>query len=81
MLQEVFTNVSIVVDDVNDNAPQFSQEEYVFTMDEESPPGTVAGKVVATDADLDTGGQVAYHIKQGKGSEVFKVDKVCSTSE
>ncbi|KAK2895234.1 desmocollin 2-like protein [Channa argus] len=45
-----FLDVQIVIDDVNDNAPQFS-EPLQYTVLENSKPGTVVGKVTATDRD------------------------------
>ncbi|KAK2822450.1 hypothetical protein Q5P01_022515 [Channa striata] len=45
-----YLDVKIVIDDVNDNAPQFS-EPLQYTVLEHSNPGTVVGKVTATDRD------------------------------
>ncbi|CAK6984226.1 protocadherin Fat 4-like, partial [Scomber scombrus] len=46
--------VSVTVEDVNDNAPEFEQPPYVKTLLENSPVGTVVLNVTVTD--LDQGG-------------------------
>ncbi|XP_040910707.1 desmocollin 2 like [Toxotes jaculatrix] len=43
-------NIQIIVDDVNDNVPEF-KDQLQFTVLEQSSPGTEVGKVNATDRD------------------------------
>ena len=47
--------VDIEVEDLNDNIPQFSRAVYNFAVNETASPGTVLGRVTATDADVATG--------------------------
>jgi len=44
--------LDIEVEDLNDNIPQFSRAVYNFAVNETTPPGSVLGRVVATDADI-----------------------------
>lgn len=44
-------DVRIVVADINDNSPTFTQSQYEVTIPESTPPGQVFFKVTATDAD------------------------------
>jgi len=47
--------LDIEVEDLNDNIPQFSRAVYNFAANESTPPGSVLGRVVATDADTAAG--------------------------
>ncbi|XP_008419094.2 protocadherin-10-like [Poecilia reticulata] len=55
-------NMTIVVNvsDVNDNPPVFSQESYIVSIKENSPPGTTVIQVSATDLDEGSNGEVMY---------------------
>ncbi|KAI5643563.1 cadherin domain-containing protein [Phthorimaea operculella] len=50
----------VKIDDVNDNAPRFSAEEYSVTLPEDADLGTLVAKVHATDADLGENRLVRY---------------------
>ncbi|XP_076439780.1 protocadherin Fat 4-like [Babylonia areolata] len=54
--------VHITVMDVNDNAPQFSEQLYVGYLDEKAPAATLVKNVTATDADTGLNGQVLYEL-------------------
>uniref|UniRef100_A0A3P8Y996 Cadherin domain-containing protein n=1 Tax=Esox lucius TaxID=8010 RepID=A0A3P8Y996_ESOLU len=54
--------IQVVVMDVNDNAPVFTQPLYKITVTENSPPGTPVVKVSATDKDEGANGLVTYYI-------------------
>ncbi|XP_027864302.1 protocadherin gamma-A2-like isoform X31 [Xiphophorus couchianus] len=54
--------VEIVVLDVNDNAPVFTQETYKVTVMETAPRGTILSTVRAVDADEGSNGKVVYSI-------------------
>jgi len=47
--------LDIEVEDLNDNIPQFSRAVYNFAVNETNRPGSVLGRVTATDADMVTG--------------------------
>ena len=52
----------IIVTDVNDNAPQFIDEEYESTISELAPIGFVVNKVNVTDADIGNNSVILYEI-------------------
>ena len=45
-------DVIILIDDVNDQNPVFSESNYIFKILENQLPGTIVGHVSATDLDL-----------------------------
>ena len=61
--QVTHTSLHILVEDVNDNSPEFVLAEYTALVTENSPPGTNILSVRATDADLNK--TIKYSI-QGK---------------
>nr|XP_020758571.1 LOW QUALITY PROTEIN: protocadherin beta-9-like [Odocoileus virginianus texanus] len=54
------TNIRIVILDVNDNAPQFSQAIYETQAPENSPVGSFIAKVSAGDADSGINADISY---------------------
>ena len=44
-------NIVLTLDDVNDNAPEFSADPYTMTVFENTEPGTLLTRVQATDPD------------------------------
>ncbi|XP_053729466.1 protocadherin gamma-B4-like [Synchiropus splendidus] len=52
--------VHIMVDDVNDNSPQFSEEVFNTIVSEDSPPGTAFAMITASDMDEGTNGDVRH---------------------
>ncbi|XP_030078648.1 cadherin-87A [Drosophila hydei] len=65
----------IVVDiiNLNDNEPHFTQSEYYFNITENSPRGTVAGKVEAHDSDVGAFGELTYTLI-GENNKYFTID-------
>ncbi|KAM5171977.1 cadherin-related family member 2 [Mantella aurantiaca] len=58
-------NVTINVEDLNDNAPIFTQSEYIFSVNE-STEGVCVGNVKATDADqTELNNRISFRISQG----------------
>jgi len=57
----VFVQLTITVDDVNDNWPQFTSPAAV-TVAEDSPVGSSVFQLTATDADLDDAGRLTYRL-------------------
>ncbi|XP_055792755.1 protocadherin-16-like [Salvelinus fontinalis] len=55
-------NITILVEDVNDNAPAFTQDLYQVTLPEHSPPGSPVVTVTATDRDSGENGKVTYRV-------------------
>ena len=46
--------VTIIIEDVNDESPKFSNESYKFTLKETDGIGTIIGYVIATDKDTNS---------------------------
>ncbi|XP_072351783.1 protocadherin Fat 4 isoform X2 [Scyliorhinus torazame] len=53
-------NVTIILEDVNDNRPLFNSTNYVFHFEEEQKAGSTVGYVNAVDNDLGFNGEVKY---------------------
>ena len=69
--------VTVVVMDVNDNVPQFSQDPYDVTVDEYSENGTLVVVLNATDADSGVNGEVQYFISDvTPAGNFFSLDPV-----
>ncbi|XP_072333062.1 protocadherin Fat 4-like isoform X2 [Scyliorhinus torazame] len=64
--------IRVVITDINDNSPVFTQSIYTVTVDENMPRGSDLLIVSATDPDEDTNGQVRYTIS----SKDFYIDSV-----
>ncbi|XP_021563258.1 protocadherin Fat 4, partial [Carlito syrichta] len=53
-------NVTVILDDVNDNRPLFNSTNYAFHFKEEQRAGSFVGKVSAVDKDFGPNGEVRY---------------------
>jgi len=75
--------IRIIVDDVNDNAPEFLVQNYTVKALEDLPIGSVVAIVTAIDPDLGTGGVVTYSLESESSSEVdekmFEIDAISGT--
>ncbi|KAM4586891.1 protocadherin alpha-3-like [Fundulus diaphanus] len=60
--------VSVLVSDVNDNSPEFSQNPYAFYINEGNNPGALVFSVKAFDRDENENALVSYHVT-GEGSK------------
>uniref|UniRef100_I3JVC6 Protocadherin-16 n=1 Tax=Oreochromis niloticus TaxID=8128 RepID=I3JVC6_ORENI len=69
------TYVHIEIEDLNDNAPVFSPEEYAVSISSHAQPGTEIVIVIATDRDSGRFGQVTYDLLPGDMSTLFALDK------
>nr|XP_046263001.1 protocadherin alpha-8-like [Scatophagus argus] len=72
-------NVSIVVLDINDNRPVFSQEVYQVEIQENVPVGTSVFTMNATDPDEGSNGEVGYSLGKTlrrKVYDIFELDKM-----
>lgn len=70
--------VRIIVEDVNDNAPEFSLKEYNIRIREDIPVHTVVAITTATDLDSGMGGEILYSLSDDIDHS-FKIDKYTGT--
>lgn len=61
--------LTIVVTDINDNAPTFTQREYNANIPENQPVGTFVMKVTADDIDKGSNAKISYEILRDTNSE------------
>ncbi|CAB1348868.1 unnamed protein product [Coregonus sp. 'balchen'] len=66
-------NLTILVEDVNDNAPTFTQDLYQVTLAEHSPAGSAVVTVTATDRDSGENGRVTYKVMSST-RDIFYID-------
>ncbi|XP_039607150.1 protocadherin Fat 4 isoform X1 [Polypterus senegalus] len=69
-------DVTIIVLDVNDNSPVFTQGMYKVEISESTLSGTDLVQVIATDADEGVNGQVRFSITGGNNNGDFRIDTV-----
>ncbi|XP_069725654.1 protocadherin beta-15-like [Phaenicophaeus curvirostris] len=70
------TQIRIVVLDVNDNPPIFTQQLYLGQVLENAPEGTMVLSVLATDLDVGVNGEISYQFSRGVGrsEKLFAID-------
>uniref|UniRef100_A0A4W5MZ02 Dachsous cadherin-related 1a n=1 Tax=Hucho hucho TaxID=62062 RepID=A0A4W5MZ02_9TELE len=66
-------NLTILVEDVNDNAPTFTQDLYQVILAEHSPAGSAVVTVTATDRDSGENGRVTYRVMSST-RDIFYID-------
>lgn len=69
-------DVTMIVLDVNDNTPSFSQNIYDIEIEENTLTGTDVIQVFASDADEGTNGQIRFSISGGNINSDFRIDLV-----
>uniref|UniRef100_A0A3Q3LYX4 Cadherin domain-containing protein n=1 Tax=Labrus bergylta TaxID=56723 RepID=A0A3Q3LYX4_9LABR len=69
-------DVTMMVLDVNDNTPSFSQNIYDIEIEENTLTGTDIIQVYASDADVGTNGQIRFSISGGNTNSDFRIDLV-----
>ncbi|XP_058852120.1 protocadherin gamma-A11-like isoform X1 [Acipenser ruthenus] len=69
-------NIHVIVLDINDNAPVFTQPVYKVTIFENSPIGTLVVTVNATDIDEGVNGAITYTFKHisDEARDIFQID-------
>ncbi|KAM8903146.1 protocadherin-16-like [Spinachia spinachia] len=72
-LHQSEANITVLVDDVNDNAPTFTQDSYQVTVSEHLPAGSPVITVTATDRDSGENGKITYRVMSSTRS-VFYID-------
>ncbi|KAL0973119.1 hypothetical protein UPYG_G00199230 [Umbra pygmaea] len=71
-------NLTILVEDVNDNAPTFTQDLYQVTLTEHSPAGSAVVTVTATDRDSGENGHITYRVLSST-RDIFYIDPINGT--
>ena len=62
MPQSDMADVTILVQDVNDNSPEFTNSSQTVTINDRTPIGTNIASVLCTDNDIGTNAEISYHI-------------------
>ncbi|XP_060904167.1 protocadherin alpha-8-like isoform X19 [Labrus mixtus] len=73
-------NVSIVVLDINDNRPMFSQDNYQIEIYENVSVGTTVTRVNATDQDEGANGEIEYRLSKALARKVYEIFELDSSS-
>ncbi|XP_072558518.1 protocadherin alpha-8-like [Paramormyrops kingsleyae] len=71
-------NITVVILDINDNAPVCRQQKYTVSVPENIPPGTFLLRVNASDKDEGTNGMVEYAFRnkfRNSDSELFEINR------
>ncbi|KAF7700324.1 protocadherin-16 [Silurus meridionalis] len=71
-LHQSEANLTILVEDVNDNVPVFTQDLYQVTLAEHSPAGSSVITVTASDQDSGENGKVTYRVVSTR--DLFYID-------
>uniref|UniRef100_A0AAV2JCE7 Protocadherin Fat 3-like n=1 Tax=Knipowitschia caucasica TaxID=637954 RepID=A0AAV2JCE7_KNICA len=68
-------DLTILVLDVNDNAPVFQRRDYSVTVPEDVAVGTAVIRVLATSADIGPNAEITYSIRSGNELGKFSIDR------
>ncbi|KAK7925946.1 hypothetical protein WMY93_008256 [Mugilogobius chulae] len=66
-------NITILVEDINDNTPTFTNDLYQVTLPEHTPAGSAVVTVTATDRDSGDNGRITYRVMSST-QEGFYID-------
>ncbi|XP_067673635.1 cadherin-87A-like [Haliotis asinina] len=66
--------VNIFLQDLNDNSPQFTSSQYLYTLPENAPVGTYIATIQAVDRDEGDNGNVQYTLR-GTGNDQFLINE------
>ncbi|XP_067464274.1 protocadherin Fat 3 [Thunnus thynnus] len=68
-------DLTILVLDVNDNAPVFQRRDYAVTVPEDVAVGTEVLRVLATSADIGPNAEITYNIRSGNELKKFIINR------
>lgn len=68
-------DLTILVLDVNDNAPVFQRRDYAVTVPEDVAVGTEVIRVLATSADIGPNAEITYRIRSGNELRKFNINR------
>ncbi|XP_076815367.1 protocadherin Fat 1-like isoform X2 [Clavelina lepadiformis] len=66
--------VTLYVDDVNDNPPEFNKETYEFYVNVNAKPGQFIGKISAWDADSEDRDKLVYTLHRSTTSSLLEIN-------
>lgn len=69
-------DLTVVVLDVNDNAPVFQRRDYAVAVPEDVAMGTEVLRVLATSADIGPNAEVTYSVRAGNELGKFSIDRI-----
>ncbi len=72
-------DLTILVLDVNDNAPVFQRRDYAVTVPEDVAVGTEVLRVLATSVDIGPNAEITYRIRSGNELGKFTIDRNLGT--
>lgn len=67
--------MTILVLDVNDNAPVFQRKDYAVTVPEDVAVGTEVLRILATSADIGPNAEITYNIRSGNELGKFNINR------
>lgn len=73
--KETTATVTIILTDINDNAPQFNQSKYIAYLPENSPINSFIFKVQAVDIDSPKNSIIKYHIQKTEMMSLFNINQ------
>lgn len=78
--ESILLQLSIVVLDVNDHVPQFETEHFHFLVPENTPTGSLIGRIQAHDPDIFLNGKISYtlfghDLTQSDNRTMFRIDR------
>ncbi|XP_071780759.2 protocadherin Fat 3 [Centroberyx gerrardi] len=68
-------DLTVLVLDVNDNAPVFQRRDYAVTVPEDVAVGTEVLRVLATSVDIGPNAEITYNIRSGNELGKFTIDR------
>ncbi len=69
------TMVSIILQDQNDNAPQFEFDIQIISVPETTEIGSIISSVIATDSDMLSNAEIVYSIVHGNSDSFFGINQ------
>ncbi|KAJ6648788.1 Protein dachsous, partial [Pseudolycoriella hygida] len=73
-----YCEIKVILQDENDNAPRFTQQQYTAAVWEGNNKGTFVMQVTAFDADQGSNSRVLYHIVDGNHDNAFIIEPAFS---
>ncbi|KAL4226555.1 Protocadherin Fat 4 [Mactra antiquata] len=71
--------LTVIVDDINDNAPTFEHKNYIFNVKEDAKLGTSIGLLTASDLDQGRNAFVTYELERNEDTDTFHIDEFIGT--